>query len=197
MFLNYYEILGVGSSANTEEIKRAFRIKAKLLHPDVNDAPDAHEKFRQVNEAYEVLIDAQKRYLFDLQLNSLAGRRQQKKPQGRSRNSHTYHASYSSAKADPNFHYDWNSMSRAATGRRTPKPPSASSILIYRILLSVSLVSGILVITITAWAVCLGYWSRISALAAIPGIFMLVEGWRGLVGQSTWLTNLMRRKIKE
>lgn len=60
-----YEILGVDRSADEEEIKRAFRKKARVLHPDVNKAPDAEDRFKELNEAYDVLSDPRKRQQYD------------------------------------------------------------------------------------------------------------------------------------
>ena len=54
---NYYHILGVTPNATLEQIKKAYRTKAKLLHPDINDAADAHEQFILVNEAYQYLLN--------------------------------------------------------------------------------------------------------------------------------------------
>jgi len=62
---NYYKILGVKRDASEKEIKKAFREKAKLYHPDKNDSPDAEQKFRELAEAYEILSDSNKRQTYD------------------------------------------------------------------------------------------------------------------------------------
>ena len=62
---DFYEILGVTKEATKEEIKIAFRKKARQLHPDVNKAPDAEERFKELGKAYETLSDDNKRATYD------------------------------------------------------------------------------------------------------------------------------------
>ena len=65
MAKDLYEVLGVSRDATEADIKKAFRRKARELHPDVNKAPDAEDQFKELNEAYDVLSDANKRAQYD------------------------------------------------------------------------------------------------------------------------------------
>ena len=64
-YKDYYKILGVSRDAKPDEIRKAYRKLAKQYHPDVNKAADAEEKYKEINEAYEVLKDPEKRQKYD------------------------------------------------------------------------------------------------------------------------------------
>src|SRR6056297_3196319 len=65
MSQDFYEILGVSRDASEDEIKEAYRDKAREFHPDVSDDPDAEEKFKKAKTAKEVLTDEEKRQMYD------------------------------------------------------------------------------------------------------------------------------------
>src|SRR3989338_9320173 len=62
---NYYETLGVSKTASASEIKSAYRRLALKWHPDRNKTPEAEKKFKEINQAFEVLSDSKKKTLYD------------------------------------------------------------------------------------------------------------------------------------
>jgi molecular chaperone DnaJ len=62
---DYYDILGISKNASVDEIKRSYRKLARQYHPDVNKEPGAAEKFKELNQAYQVLSDPNKRSQYD------------------------------------------------------------------------------------------------------------------------------------
>lgn len=69
---DYYGILGVAKDATPDDLKKAYRKLAREFHPDVNPSPEAQEKFKEINAAFEVLSDPQKRQIVDLGGDPLA-----------------------------------------------------------------------------------------------------------------------------
>ena len=64
-FKDYYQVMGVERGASQEDIKRAYRKLARKYHPDVSKEKDAEEKFKELQEAHEVLKDPEKRAAYD------------------------------------------------------------------------------------------------------------------------------------
>jgi curved DNA-binding protein len=64
-YRDYYRILGIDRDTTQDEIKRSYRKLARQFHPDINKAPEAEEKFKEIGEAYEVLNDPEKRAAYD------------------------------------------------------------------------------------------------------------------------------------
>lgn len=62
---DYYEVLGVSKTASADELKSAYRKKARQHHPDVDKSADSDKKFKEINEAYQVLSDTQKKEAYD------------------------------------------------------------------------------------------------------------------------------------
>ena len=62
---DFYEVLGVSKNATAQEIKASYRKLALKWHPDRNKSEEAHEKFKEINKAYEVLSDTKKREMYD------------------------------------------------------------------------------------------------------------------------------------
>ena len=65
MAKDLYDVIGVSRDATDDEIKKAFRKQARKLHPDVNKSPNAEEELKELNEAYDVLSDPNKRAYYD------------------------------------------------------------------------------------------------------------------------------------
>jgi molecular chaperone DnaJ len=79
---SFYDLLGIAPNADADEVRRAYRALARLLHPDVNAAPDAAARFAQISEAYAVLSDPSRRSVYD------AGRRPVSRAQVRMPSAH-------------------------------------------------------------------------------------------------------------
>ncbi len=81
---NYYHLLGIDDKAGDASIKRAFRCRAKMIHPDINPGHHAIGEFQKLNEAYQVLKNPDKRRLYDLRLrHGTLSRRVYYRPAGR------------------------------------------------------------------------------------------------------------------
>lgn len=191
MSTNYYIILGVTRTATEEEIKKAYRSKAKLYHPDVNKSAKANELFQLINEAQDVLLDEQKRAMYDLKLkygttsNAYKERaRQYEKP----KNQNNYQSK--------NFHYDWQSFNNTFKNRGANPMPSNASPLMQFLLYTFGLIVGILIIGICVWGISQNIKPFAFVIVAIPGVILVRDGWSALNGNKT-ITNSLKNILKK
>jgi curved DNA-binding protein len=101
-YKDYYKVMGVERGANADEIKRSYRKLARKYHPDVSKEKNAEEKFKEVQEAYEVLKDPEKRSAYD-QLGSQWREGQNFRPPPDWGKGHEFSHSFGGAEADPGF----------------------------------------------------------------------------------------------
>ncbi len=116
-FKDYYKVLGVERSASEAEIKKAFRKLARKHHPDVNKATGAAARMQELNEAYDVLRDAEKRAAYDHAGQGVQGGQEFRPPPGWDAG---YESSGNSAQAGPDFgeHSDFFEALFGAAQRR-------------------------------------------------------------------------------
>jgi hypothetical protein len=183
---DFYKILEVTRDASPDDIKRAYRTKAKLVHPDVNNSPKANEVFAVVTEAYEVLSDDQKRYLHDVKLNYIDSARTEAERKKQYYGSSVKNDSYT------NFHYDWNSFEKAAYREKTDEDYYKKSPFFYNLFFASGMFLGFIIISVTVIGTMRNYWPFPFILICIPGIILVREGWRGILKKRSMLSGLLR-----
>lgn len=178
--------MGVNRDASLEEIKKAYRAKAKLYHPDVSDSPKAQEYFSLLNEAHTALTDDSKRYLHDLKLKygHSAGQAIEKT---------TQHASSNKRGPYSKFHYDWDSFRAAQRKKKTlPDQP-----FIYNLFFAAGMFIGFFMCYISIKGVYMGIMPYPTVLVVVPGLVLIRDGWRGIAGKQrnllTWIINQVKK----
>ncbi|MFA4850991.1 MAG: J domain-containing protein [Bacteroidales bacterium] len=168
---DYYKILGVSRYATPEQIKQAYRIKAKLYHPDINKNPQAKQAFQLVNEAYNVLINFEQRRWYDFKLKypSTTGMRPQNKT--RSTAYESYYRAYTRYQQAREEKEDFVKYTKT---------------LLDKILFYFLVVSGVLAVIFGTIQLIFDKWEGINSLSGlIFGIwflFFLFYGWN-LIGR--------------
>ncbi len=187
---DFYKILDIPRNASVDDIKRAYRNKAKEVHPDVNNSPKANEVFAVVNEAYETLLDNNKRYLHDMKLNyadtAKANAERKKQYYGSSVKNNTY--------TNPtNFHYDWNSFNKTAYKEKDDDYYFRQSPYIYNLLFISGMFLGFLISFVSIFGTFNNYWPKPFILISVIGFILIHQGWKGIIGKKTMLHSIRKR----
>src|SRR6218665_1228665 len=184
---DYYKILEIPRTANLEEIRRAYRNKAKLVHPDVNNSPKANEVLAVVSEAYEVLTDDNKRYLHDVKLNyadtAKADAERKKHYYGSSIKNNSY----------TNTQYDWNSFEKVAYKEKTDEDYYRQSPFFYNLFFVSGMTIGFIIIGVMFIGTYEHYWPFPFVLISISGFILVREGWKGMIGKKNILGSFIKR----
>ncbi len=190
---DYYKILEIPHNASLEEIKRAYRIKAKTVHPDINNSPKANEVFALVNEAYETLLDKHKRYLHDIKLNNAddiklkAGKKKQY--YGSSVKNSTYTNAYGNG-AD--FHYNENGFGKPSANVKDDKYYYNLSPILYNMLFVCGMFLGFIIAIVTIAGTFKNYWPKPFIFISVLGFILIIQGWRGIMGKKTIIDSLKK-----
>lgn len=184
MLYDYYKILEVSRDATLDEIKQAYRAKAKLVHPDVNDSPKAHELFAIVNEAYDVLSDKRKRQLHDVKLNYADATKAEvlKKRQ-------YYGNSAKNNASQVPFNYNWKDYQPR---EKTDFDYFKRSPVIYNMFFISGMFVGFIIIFTVLFGTIKGFWPLPFVLLSILGIILVRQGWRGIIGKKNMLSTFIR-----
>jgi len=171
MLINYYYILGIPHTATTEDIKKAFRLKAKLIHPDINKSIDAKASFQVLNEAYQILVDSEKRRTYDYKWKSRYGYSFLNRKQSAHKTENNYYKAYT----NPNYY-------KKKTEEKIERT-IVDSLLFYSLILvgAVSVVMGILRLIFDEWE---GIDNLSGLLMGIWMLFLLIYGWNFIVKEN-------------
>jgi len=167
MLINYYYILGIPYTATSEEIKKAFRIKAKLCHPDVNKNINAKITFQIINEAYQILIDSEKRRVYDYKWKTRYGSSFHNRHQT---TTNTDSTNYYKAYTSPVYKRKEEKIERTSI-----------DIFLFYFLILVGVLSVIMGITHLIYKEWEGIDSLSGLLLGLWLLYLLMSGWRYIV----------------
>ena len=165
---DYYKILGLEAGADTESIRKAYRNLAKVYHPDLNESEQANNYFILLNEAHTLLTDESRRIVYDQQ----------------------YLAWKKTGKDAKSFHYDWDSMNRLRSASRKPRQNLPGQL--FQVIFGFEMFLGF-----TEALLILGYIFRgpvhpVYVVLCIPGILLVIDGWKGIMGSKSILGGIIR-----
>lgn len=190
MQYDYYKILDIPKTASLEDIKKAYRLKAKLVHPDVNNSPKANEVFAVVSEAYDVLCDEQKRYIHDIKLNYIDSEKLNAERKRQYYGSSVKNDTFSNP---TNFNYDWNSFSQYAYKEKTDDDYYKQSPFLYNLFFASGMFIGFIIIIVSIYGTLKNFWPLTFVLISISGFILVREGWRGMMRKSSMLSGMLKR----
>lgn len=189
---DFYKILDLSRDAGTDEIRRAYRNKAKLVHPDVNNSPKASEVFAVVSEAYEVLTDERRRYLHDLQLDKA-----DQAKAAAERKKHYYGSSVRNDSYTNLSHSGYDLNTKAAPAETSDERHYRQAPVSYNLFFASGMVAGFTIVIVTLYGTFHNYWPFPFVLIAVPGYILVREGWKGIMGKESLIARLFRKTKAE
>lgn len=197
MFYDYYKILDIPRDASLDDIKRAYRNKAKQIHPDINSSPKANEVFIIVNEAYETLTDERKRYMHDLKLDFAESKKVEAEKKKQYYGSSVKNDTFTNTKAS-DIKFDWKSASREGYKEKTDEDYFKQAPVIYNLFFASGMFVGFLIVIVTLAGTFKNLWPSPFVLITIIGIILIWEGWKGIMGKRTLFNGIWKwfKKIK-
>lgn len=175
--VDYYKILEIRRDAGIEEIKKAYRKKAKTHHPDVSQSSTANVDFALINEAYATLTDPDKKRKYDLRLaygDYFAKRVVKKETDHQKQQDANYRKRYgSSAKKD------FQPKNTASSNTTQSENLKVSPVLL-NLFFGVGMFIGFLMIFLTIGFVYVRLWPFAFLLITLPGFILIKEGWKGI-----------------
>ncbi len=185
MLYDYYKILEINRDATLEEIKQAYRAKAKLVHPDVNDSSKAHELFTIVNDAYEVLTDRKKRLLHDVKLNYADAT----KAEAVKKRQYYGTSAKNTSNTTASFNYNWKDYQPK---EKTDYDYFKRNPVIYNMFFISGMFLGFIIVFTILFGTFNHFWPYPFGLLSILGIILVRQGWRGIVGKKNMITGFIR-----
>ncbi len=191
MLYDFYKILEIPRTAGLDDIKKAYRLKAKLVHPDVNNSPKANEVFAIVSEAYEILTDEKTRYLYDIKLDQIDTEKTHAERKKQYYGSSIKNDSYSNA-LHPNFQSDWSSLNNYVYKEKTDEDYYRQSPWLYNLFFVSGILIGFIIIIVMITGTIRNYWPFPFVLISISGFILVREGWKGIMGKNNFLSKVYK-----